>query len=331
MGYGSWTRADFLSYSASRGRRVTASGDLDSSYTDQQLFQQHVLHPRLNPKDVMRECCDSADHPQSLPVILALDVTGSMGPASAQVAKKLNEVMTRLYDQVKDVEFMVMGIGDLAYDRAPIQISQFESDIRIAEQLDLVYMEHGGGGNAFESYTAAWYMGLKHTKLDCWKRGKKGLIITMGDEPMNPYLPAKPLADATGDPVQADVETSSLFDETVRKFDVWHLHVNHRSNDSYWPRVQSSFGQQLERGHLLNVTIDNISDAIVRIVKRHADFCAATKGDPTISWDTGAKEPAESGMKEISWDIDEPKAAEPASDKDTGKKEKKKLFGTFSW
>lgn len=58
-----------------------------------------------------------------------------MGSAATDVAKKLNYVMTELYKQVKDVQFMIMGIGDLAYDSAPIQISQFESDIRIAEQL----------------------------------------------------------------------------------------------------------------------------------------------------------------------------------------------------
>ena len=65
-----------------------------------------------------------------------------------------------------------MGIGDLAYDYAPIQASQFESDIRIAEQLDKIYFEGGGGGNNFESYTAAWYFGVHNCKLDCWNRGE---------------------------------------------------------------------------------------------------------------------------------------------------------------
>ena len=343
MGYGHWTRSSFESYSASRGRTVNAAGHLDSKLTDQQIFTQQVLHPRLNPKNVMRECCDSDDHPLSIPVILALDVTGSMGPASAEVAKKMNEVMTRLYDNIQDVEFMVMGIGDLAYDRAPIQISQFESDIRIAEQLDLVYMEHGGGGNAFESYTAAWYMGLYHTRLDCWKRGRRGLIITMGDEPLNPYLPAQPLAKATGDALQADVETAPLYDEAIRKYDIFHLHVNHRQNDYYWDRVQGSFGAQLPKGHLERVTIDEISDAIIRIVTAHAQAQDAPAGDGVIGWDTGAAveppKPAEPAKAQdgdgfISWDVGDPKPADPAKpadDKDAKDKKKKGLFGLFNW
>lgn len=49
----------------------------------------------------------------------------------------------------------------------------------LPEQLDKVYFEYGGGGNGFESYSAAWYFGTHHTKLDCWNRGKRGIIITI--------------------------------------------------------------------------------------------------------------------------------------------------------
>ena len=291
MGYGYWTRDSFANYSAARGRTVNAAGNLDSRLTDQQIFIQRGLHPMLNPKNVMRECCDSKDHPGSIPVILALDVTGSMGAASAEVAKKMNEVMTRLYDTVQDVEFMVMGIGDLSYDRAPIQISQFEADIRIAEQLDMVYMEHGGGGNAFESYTAAWYMGARHTKLDCWKRGQKGLIITMGDEPMNPYLPAAPLAAATGDPLQQDVETKDLYREAADKFEIYHLHVAHRQPDRWLEKAEESFGSVLPKDYVRIVGLDTIADELVRIVKEHAG-----KTERVIGWKTGME--TENGEKE---------------------------------
>lgn len=53
----------------------------------------------LDPKNVIRECCDTEEHPNTIPVILALDVTGSMGQAAVEVAKKLNVIMTKLnYD-----------------------------------------------------------------------------------------------------------------------------------------------------------------------------------------------------------------------------------------
>ena len=299
MGYGMWTKDSFISYSAAKGRKTDRSGNLDRSMTDQQLFTQRVLHPRLNPRNIVRECCDSADHPESIPVILALDVTGSMGAASAEVAKKMNEVMTRLYDTLRDVEFLVMGIGDLSYDRAPVQMSQFESDIRIAEQLDLVYLEHGGGGNSFESYTAAWYMGARHTRLDCWKRGGKGLIITMGDEPLNPYLPKEQLAAVTGDSLQSNVETKELYRETAEKYEIYHLHVTHRQPDHYLKRVKNSFGKILPEGHLIVTDTDSIADTLIRIVTEFAE------GEKATVWPLSADAAAagqETGFPEISWE-----------------------------
>ena len=302
MGYGYWRRDDFINYSKARGRDVDASGRLDSSLTDQQLFRQRALSPLLDPRKVMRECRDSADHPRTIPVILALDVTGSMGPASAEVAKTMNTVMTSLYGTIRDVEFMVMGIGDLSYDKAPIQISQFESDIRIAEQLDQVYLEYGGGGNAFESYTAAWYMGLYHTRLDCWKRNRKGLIITMGDEPLNPYLPHQPLSAVTGDRLRADVETAALCAEAEKKFDIWHLHVLHRNPDRYLADVRSSFGRRLPQGHLKETTLDSIGDALVEIITAHAkqEEADTARAMPTLSW-SPAPDVKETPISVISW------------------------------
>lgn len=291
MGGGSWTRDAFVDYSVSSGRRVTAKGDLDSSYTAQDIYKSNKLQKELDPYNVMRECRDSEEHPNTIPVILALDVTGSMGNAAAECAKKLNEIMTSLYEQVTDVEFMVMAIGDLAYDRAPIQLSQFESDIRIAEQLDKVYFEGGGGGNNYESYTAAWYMGLKHTDLDCWKRGKKGIIITLGDEPLNPYLPSRRLSEVTGDKLQGNVETKGLYKEASEKFDIYHLVIDdsETSYRYYGSQIALSWGKCLDNDHLKIVKLNNLSSVIVDIVSANrsndiSEPAVATSGLNEISW-----------------------------------------------
>lgn len=288
MGSGSWTRASFENYTGIKGMSVNNAGSISGDYHAQDMFKQRRIAPELDPKKKMRECCDSEEHPNTRPVILALDVTGSMGGAAVEVAKKLNVVMTGLYEKVADVEFLIMGIGDLAYDDAPIQASQFESDIRIAEQLDKIYFEGGGGGNSYESYTAAWYFGVRHTKLDCWNRGKKGIIITMGDEPLNPYLPKNPLSRATGDNLQDDVETKDLYEEASRKFDIYHLAVNDSQTSFryYESEIKESFGRLLDKNHLRTVSMDNIANAIVDIVTHAA---GETVGKPEsaggmISW-----------------------------------------------
>lgn len=270
MGSGSWDTRSFVSYSTSKGYGTDSRGVVTGSYSNQEMFKAKNIDAALDPKGVIRECCDNEEHPNTLPVILALDVTGSMGQTAVEIAKRLNEIMTKLYGQIKDVEFMIMGIGDLAYDNYPIQASQFESDIRIAEQLDKIYFEFGGGGNSYESYTAAWYFGARHTKLDCWNRGKKGIIITIGDERLNPYLPRTAyycgLSNATGDSLQADVETKDLYTETAEKFDIYHINVNHRGGYDQ-EQIKKSFLEYLDDKHFCTINkLDDITDTIVEII-----------------------------------------------------------------
>jgi len=274
MGWGSWTRDSYVNYSTTKGMSVSTDGMISGSYSNQDMFKAKTIDSALDPKNVIRECCDTEEHPNTIPVILALDVTGSMGQAAVEVAKKLNVIMTKLYEKITDVEFLIMGIGDLAYDNCPIQASQFESDIRIAEQLDKIYFEFGGGGNGYESYTAAWYFGSRHTKLDCLNRGRKGIIITMGDEQLNPYLPLRGrrsgLIEATGDNLQSDVETNDLYNEASQKFNIYHLDVNHGRR---WDEeeIEKSYKKYLDDTHFRKVTMDSITNEIVDIIINEAE------------------------------------------------------------
>ena len=290
MGSGSWTTASYNAYTTSV-RGMSADDFAKTAYSAHQLYTSHWLAPELDPKNVIRECCDSEEHPNTMPVILALDVTGSMGDASVKVAKKLNEIMTQLYEDtsVQDIEFCIMGIGDLAYDDAPIQISQFESDVRIAEQLDKIYFEAGGGGNSFESYTSAWYMGTRHCKLDCWNRGKKGIIITLGDEGPNPYLPSLGLSEATGDNLQADIETSELYKEAIEKYDIYHISVNDRSSSYDYHQnvfnIDNRWRELLGDNYFVS-SLDSLASTIIDIIKNRNNgfsFAATSSSGITVN------------------------------------------------
>ena len=267
MGSGSWTRASFVNYTMDKGLVFDEINNLTSAKSVQDNFKARDITSDLNPLNVMRECRDTEEHPNTKPVILALDVTGSMGSAATEIARSLNRVMEEIMSKDKDVEFCIMGIGDLYCDYAPIQISQFESDIRIAEHMDKVFFEFGGGGNSYESYTAAWYMGARHTDLDCWKRGKKGIIITIGDETINPYLPKDTLQLATGDSLQANVETDELYKEASEKFDIYHIFADHSNyTERYGTAEKSGFGKILPQGHFSVQKIDEIPSRIIEIV-----------------------------------------------------------------
>ena len=285
MGGGAWINCAYVTHSTTR-RGYTSMEEFYSA-SSQDLYRSRSLPDILNPKNVIRECRDSEEHPNTIPVILALDVTGSMGPAAEAVAKQLNDIMTEIYKIVNDVEFCIMAIGDLSYDCAPIQMGQFESDIRIAEQLEKVYFEKGGGGNRWESYTAAWYMGSRHTQLDCLNRNKKGIIITMGDEPLNPYLPARPLSIATGDNLQADIDTKELYEETITKFDIYHIGIDDRNTSFKLNEkdINNSFGQLLGENYMV-CTCQNLYKTIASIIEKYkeANFSSGDGGKNEIYW-----------------------------------------------
>lgn len=295
MGGGSWTSCAYVNHSTTT--RGFASMD-DFVHADvQELYRSKKLDDALNPYNVVRECCDTEEHPNTIPVILALDVTGSMGSAAESVAKQLGDIMSEIYKQVTDVEFLTMAIGDLSYDRSPIQASQFESDIRIAEQLEKVYFEHGGGGNMWESYTAAWYFGLYHTKLDCWKRNRKGIIITLGDEMLNPYLPANKLNNSLGDAVQGDVETKDLYAEASKKFDIYHIAIDDPATSyrRHKENARESFGKLLGQ-NFIETNCKNLGKVISDIV-----ISASIDIDSCYAPIYANTDVTEDGYAEVSW------------------------------
>lgn len=288
MGSGIWTTSSFRDYSASVGRTVDAAGALSTdAITRQTLFRRTSLSPELNPYNKVRECRDSAEHPNTLPVILSLDVTGSMGNSAKEIASKLNIIMETIFENTKDVEFMVQAIGDEDYDAVPFQMSQFESDIRIAKQLDQVYFEGGGGVNLWESYSYAWYAAWKHCDLDVWKRGGKGIIITIGDEPLNPYIKSIYVEQVFGDKLQeAELATRDIYNAIKDKYDVYHICVSNYIIDEY---KDEEFREVLGNQNVYRIDrkdLSKLSNIIVDIVNNHSNNAGepVVKDNGMISW-----------------------------------------------
>lgn len=280
MGSGYWTTMSANTYATTNyGVSTTrALGD----FNVQEVYRARTLDPMLNPKNVIRECRDSDDHPHSLPIILALDVTGSMGHAATMCAAKLDEIMTELYKNNTDVEFCVMGIGDLACDDAPLQVTQFESDVRILDQTTKIYFEGGGGGNGYESYTQAWYFGLYNCKLDCWERGERGIIITLGDEPLNPYLPHRELQRTLGGEIPADINTDSLYREACEKYEIYHIAITDESSYKWHKDGIEGTWRPLLGDHLITAESTQLPQIISVIVNNRST--PVVVNEDGISW-----------------------------------------------
>ncbi len=219
MGHGSYQSSDWSKLKSSRN--ITSSSKVSD------LYKSKEMQSWLNPYGVKyRESCDSMDNPASTAIIMGLDVTGSMGYLSEEIAKNaLNRTMLEIYGKkpVTNPHIMFQAIGDSKSDRAPLQVTQFEADIRIAEQLLDVYFEGRGGGNGGESYLLSWYFAARHTKIDCFeKRKKKGFLFTIGDECCHEDLTTLEIQRVFGEKVE-DCTSRGLYEEASQKYEIFHI------------------------------------------------------------------------------------------------------------
>ncbi|MBB4806964.1 hypothetical protein HNP38_002260 [Chryseobacterium defluvii] len=199
-----------------------------------EIFTQNakrMAHESMNPKGIsFREARDSSVHPNSVPVILGLDVTGSMGHIPHELIKEgLPKLMGGIIQGgVPDAALLFLGIGDHECDGYPLQVGQFESgDEELDMWLTRTYIESGGGGNAGESYLLAWYFAAFHTRTDAFeKRNQKGLLFTVGDEPCLKTLPASAIREIMGTGQQTHTHTE-LLEGAKKKYEVYHISVLH--------------------------------------------------------------------------------------------------------
>jgi hypothetical protein len=195
-----------------------------------EIFKQRSINNAMNPFGVaIRESRDSNEHPNSVSIILGLDVTGSMGSVPHFLVKEgLPNIMEKIIaGGIADPQVLFLAIGDHEEDNSPLQVAQFESSDELLDKwLTDVYLEGGGGGNEGESYLLAWYFAAYHTSIDCFeKRNNKGFIFTIGDEPTLKNLPKNAVKDMMGEGQYSDYTSDSLLEKACEKYHVYHLHI----------------------------------------------------------------------------------------------------------
>lgn len=209
-----------------------------------QIFEQsktQMAHESMLPSNVkIRECRDSVNHPNTVPICLFLDETGSMDTIPHEFIKDgLPTLMETLIENgVPDAAVLFAGIGDHLSDNYPLQVGQFESgDAENDLWLSRLYLEGKGGGNGGESYPLAWQFVANYTVTDSWeKRKKKGFLFTIGDErPHKNYQKSFNISLYKENAKQES--TNNTLEEFLRDaqktYHVYHLHYCHdaRSDD----------------------------------------------------------------------------------------------------
>jgi hypothetical protein len=262
MGYSTWSTDAWNTYSASTAKKATST-----------IFKSRTINDELNPFGVvMRESRDSDANPNSTAVVVGCDVTGSMGSIADHLVRRgigvfFEELLAR--KPVSDPHMMIMGIGDAYCDKAPLQVSQFEADLKIAEWLEKIYIEGGGGGNSTESYELPYYFAYNHTSIDCLeKRGKKGYIFTIGDEEAPKKVQAGQVKSVIGDNITENIPFDIMLQKAQTMYHCFHIIIAEGHHASHYPtQVRDSWNQVMGQHAIWLDDYTKLSETIVSLIQ----------------------------------------------------------------
>lgn len=188
---------------ASRGRSY--SNDADETYSKTKKAHVDVL-----PTGDRRVWTDAKN-----PIVIALDVTGSMGDSAKIMFDKIpmfwGQIEQKAY--LADPAISFAAIGDVYCDEVPLQVTQFEKAKAIHPWLKKIWLEGGGGGQTMESYDLAALFFLEKCSVPGMEHG---FFFYIGDEGYYPELDGK--------------DTIPIFRELMSRFDTFFIH---------WPYGQS--------------------------------------------------------------------------------------------
>lgn len=259
MGNGRWDSGAY--FAASSARRAAGIDDFD--YTVKvSTGKASGVHATLDPLGMknpdaskyrfpLRESRDTDEHPDSIPIAMIFDVTGSMGQIPKVLQQKLARLMDVVIDKagIPDPQILVGAVGDSTCDQYPLQVGQFESSNLFDEQLRNIIVERGGGGQNMESYALAYRFAADHTATDAFeKRGKKGYFFTMGDEMPWPTVTVRDVSRLFGVEAAEDETVESLIARASERWEIFHLFSldgSYRNDTRVHDRWRKLLGERL--------------------------------------------------------------------------------------
>lgn len=277
MGGGSWSAA---TYGATTAKSV-ASGTAFAYTTAVSSGRAAAeVHESLRPWNtagsgpfegkIVRESRDNAEHPNSLPVGIGFDITGSMGAVPRVLQTKIPAVHGLLERSgIEDPQILVGAYGDadLTIEVASLQAGQFESDNRADVDLDNVYIEQCGGGNGFETAALFWWYLAKYGQTDAWdKRGKKGYIITVGDEITGPVKPGhvEQYVKDSDHGLQAKLTPAEVVKFASERWEIYHLIID--NSTAKWQESVKFYTKLLGDHAIVLQSEENVAEVIAALI-----------------------------------------------------------------
>ncbi len=202
------------------------------------------------------------------PLVVAVDVTGSMGKWPSVIFTKLPVLYNEAKMHLPDIEISFCAVGDANSDNYPLQVCDFRKGKELESSINSIYPEGGGGAGSKETYELAAYFYAKHCKMP---KAKKALFVFCGDEGFYETIKTNMIKRMTGDDVPQDLDSYEVFKELKDRFEVYNLRVKY-SDENKEKEIQGQWEAALGKQMVLKLDDPNrIVDAIIGLSAIYAD------------------------------------------------------------
>lgn len=154
------------------------------------------------------------------PLIIAVDVTGSMSTWPFEIFDRLPLLFNTLSQYREDLEISFVAIGDGRVDRWPLQATTFASGFDLEQLLNSLYGE-GAGGDAPESYGlfAHWV----NTHVSVPNIEETPFLIVFGDVWMHPEILTHELQKVLNEAPGTNVDSIKAWKKVTETWNTWFL------------------------------------------------------------------------------------------------------------
>ena len=153
------------------------------------------------------------------PLVVACDVTGSMGEWSAVIFSKLPYLDLEGKEYLgDDMEISFAAVGDAYSDNYPLQVRKFSSGTDLEKRLKELVIEGNGGGQTQESYDLA---ALYYSRNVQMPKAIKPIFVFIGDEGLYDFVSPDQARDVVGVSLEGRVSSHDVVEELKRKYAVY--------------------------------------------------------------------------------------------------------------
>lgn len=207
------------------GRKGYAYSDRTATKRESDAKRAKAHGPRTYEKKQgpKEKVTDPRKHIQATtpnPLIIAVDVTGSMAHWPFEIFDRLPLLYNTLSQYREDLEISFVAIGDAKYDKWPLQATPFANGFDLEQMLGALYGE-GGGGDAPESYGLFAYWVATHVTIQPTE--ERPFLIVFGDAPMHPKVTRGEIEHYLDDSVNGDIDSFKAWEQVAQTWNTWFL------------------------------------------------------------------------------------------------------------